>query len=80
MARFRSSGMHIILNDTVMYLEWHKHVTDVKLDSTAMHLDRTPFVGSAQYAYSKRLIGGCDHISNVKWGEKNTSWKDKSRN
>ena len=29
------------MNDT---LEWHKHVTDVKLDLTVMYLDRIPLL------------------------------------
>ena len=34
--------------------EQHKHVTDVKLDSTVMHLDRIPFYGD--YLFRKNLI------------------------
>ena len=26
------------MNDTIMYSEWHKHVTDIKLDLTVVHL------------------------------------------
>ena len=33
-----------VTDTTIMYSERHKHVTDVKLDSTVMYLDRIPLL------------------------------------